>query len=847
MLRSLSERRNGDAVATIPVMRRLVVPLLLLALMVPGRSFAVQVEELPAKYQQWLQLVEYLLTKDEKRSFLELEQDYQRDAFIEEFWASRDPYPSTARNEFRERWEHLAEEAVTRWGSLDDERSRLLLLNGPPDAIIKIDCVDLWPGEVWYYERAENLGTSIALLFYNRYSGGKWVLWQGEDIREVFKFPQPGVSIQRLVNDLACRDDGEEAVQAVFSRAYRAGILGYPMMLAQMYEQPEPPSGEWVNTLRAYSTEVPAGAPELEADLTVQYPGRRQSRTVVQAVVTLPRDEVGRATLADVGSYNLLATGEVIRDDRLFENFRYRFNLPDEEVTGDTIPLVIERALRPGSYRLVLKLEDLNSDKLGRLEAELEVPTLDHPVPPPLPEDPETRRLLEEAQATLSTTDSTLEIVPPRGELITGLVRVDTLVTGSDIDSVVFDLGGKQRLIKHEPPFSVELDMGNTPQLLTLTAIGLDGEGREVARDVMDLNSSPHRFDVTLIEPHKGGEYGDVVRAEARVDVPADQAIDRVEFRVNDELAATIYQPPWVQQLRLPGAGTLSYVSAKAIQPDGNAVEDLVYVNAPDYLEEVDVQFVELYISVLDKEMHPVQGLGQDDFTVLEDGSPQQPIRFDEVRNLPIHAGILLDISASMENRLELAQSAALTFFEQAIQPKDRAALITFNDHPNLTVKFTNELRALAGGLAGLKAERGTALYDSLVFALHYFNGIKGQRALVLLSDGEDEHSRFPFEDSLEYARRAGVAIYSIGLDLEKREARNKLERFSEETGGRAFFIDDARRLPEIYTTIQTELRSRYYLAYQSTNSSDAEAFRTVDVQVDVKGAEAKTLRGYYP
>ncbi|MEZ5332907.1 MAG: GWxTD domain-containing protein [Thermoanaerobaculia bacterium] len=363
-------------------MRRLVVLLLLATLVVPGGSLAVEVEDLPAKYQEWLQLVEYLLTKDEKRSFLELEQDYQRDAFIEEFWASRDPYPSTARNEFRERWEHLAEEAVSRWGTLDDERSRILLLNGPPDAIIPIDCVDLWPGEVWYYERAESLGTSIALLFYDRYSGGKWVLWQGEDIQDVFKFPQPGVDPNRLLYDITCRDEGEEAIQAVFSRAYRAGVLGYPMMLAQMYEQPEPPSGEWVNTLRAYSTEVPEGAPTLPAELTVQYPGRRQSRTVVQAVVTLPRNEVGRATLADVGSYNLLATGEVLHDDRLFENFRYRFNLPDEEVTGDTIPLVIERALRPGSYRLILKLEDLNSQKLGRIVTDLEVPTLDRGAAP---------------------------------------------------------------------------------------------------------------------------------------------------------------------------------------------------------------------------------------------------------------------------------------------------------------------------------------------------------------------------------------------------------------------------------------------------------------------------------
>jgi Ca-activated chloride channel family protein len=568
---------------------------------------------------------------------------------------------------------------------------------------------------------------------------------------------------------------------------------------------------------------------------------------VVQAVITVSREAVGQASLADVGSYNLLATGEVLRDDRLFENFRYRFNLPQEEVTGETIPLIIERALRPGSYRLIVKLEDLNSQKMGRIETLIEVPTLDHPVPAAAPTDPETRRLLEEAQATLSTTDSTIEIVPPRGELVTGLVRVDTLVTGSDIDSVVFDLGGRQRLIKREPPFSVELDMGNTPQLLTLTAIGLDAEDREVARDVIDLNSSPHRFDVTLIEPHPGGDYGEAVRAEARVDVPADQAVDRVEFRINDELAATVFQPPWVQQLRLPGDGRLAYVSAKAIQPDGNAVEDLVYVNAPDHLDEVDVQFVELYISVLDRAKRPILGLTEPELAVLEDGAVQTPIRFDEVRNLPIHAGILLDISASMEDRLELAQRAALAFFENAIQPMDRAALITFNDRPNLAVKFTNELRALAGGLAGLKAERGTALYDSLVFGLHYFNGIKGQRALVLLSDGEDEHSRFPFEDALEYARRAGVAIYTIGLDLAKRDARSKLERFAEETGGRAFFVDDAELLGQIYVTIQTELRSRYYLAYQSTNSSGTDSFRTVSVDVDIQGAEVKTLRGYYP
>jgi Ca-activated chloride channel family protein len=290
-------------------------------------------------------------------------------------------------------------------------------------------------------------------------------------------------------------------------------------------------------------------------------------------------------------------------------------------------------------------------------------------------------------------------------------------------------------------------------------------------------------------------------------------------------------------------------VRAVAYQPDGNFIEDTVFVNAPDYMENLDVQFVELYIAVLDKENRPVLGLHKNDFTIFEDGTLQEPRRFDRVSNLPIHAAILLDVSASMEERLETAQRAALAFFEEAVTPKDRAALMTFNDHPNLAVKFTNELPNLAGGLAGLKAERGTALYDSVVFSLYYFNGIKGQRALIILSDGKDEHSRFTYEDTLEYARRAGVAIYAIGLGLNRKhgDAKKKLNRLAEETGGRGFFIEGPDQLATIYESIQQELRSRYYLAYQSTNTAEDEEFRTIEVEISGSGLEAKTLRGYYP
>jgi Ca-activated chloride channel family protein len=182
------------------------------------------------------------------------------------------------------------------------------------------------------------------------------------------------------------------------------------------------------------------------------------------------------------------------------------------------------------------------------------------------------------------------------------------------------------------------------------------------------------------------------------------------------------------------------------------------------------------------------------------------------------------------------------------IQPRDRGALVTFNDRPTLAVKFTNDLKVLAGGLAGLKAERGTALYDTVVFSLFYFNGVGGQRALVLLSDGKDESSRFTLDQTREYARRAGVAIYTIGLAIDARADRKVLSELAEETGGRVFFIDTATELAGVYETIQKELRSRYLLAYQSSNTTGSRAFRTIEVKVNGKDrVEAKTLRGYYP
>ena len=296
----------------------------------------------------------------------------------------------------------------------------------------------------------------------------------------------------------------------------------------------------------------------------------------------------------------------------------------------------------------------------------------------------------------------------------------------------------------------------------------------------------------------------------------------------------------------LPGE-ELTYVRAVAYLTDDTSVEDLVFINAPDYLDEVDVQVVELYTTVLDAAGRPVLGLEQSDFEVFEDEVKQKIQRFEAVANQPFKAGILFDNSASMRPLLDYARVAALTFFREALTPRDQAAIITFNRLPRLAVAWTNDLRLLGGGLAGVTAEGDTALYDSIMFGLYYLAGVKGQRALLLLSDGKDEASRFDYDETLDYARRAGVAIYVIGLHLEDQGVRSKLSRLADETGGRSFFLSDLTKLTTIYSLIQEELRAQYLLTYQSSQTNADDSFRAITVKLARRDLTPRTLSGYYP
>lgn len=844
------------------------------------------------RHREWLEDVSILITDTERRVFLELKQGYQRDAFIDKFWKVRDPYPQTVRNEFRDRWMERVAETRKIFDRLNGEAQRIALLFGPPTRRTTITCNVLrQPVEIWHYPGGSDVvGGYFTLVFQGLSRRGEGFVRTWTQREGLAVLVSPG-GVRGLLSDARLGqfvvgecDDGQRLLEGLALALDVNDVLERTNLIPEVNE-------EWVLTFRARSTELPEDAALIAGGkVAVSFPGRHQSRTVMQALVSLPEQEAQVAQLGPHRGYHFLVDGEILRQGELFEQFRYRFDLPSQEESGaggggagaEKLPLVVQRYLRPGDYTMVLKVEDTEGKSFFRDEREISVPRVEpRRRPVAVAADGTVRELTDaelasvneaalgslsgvndeaaavavaqaqllEANASISTGDHAVKLRPVPAQLLTGPLRVEASVRGVGVHKVTFLLNDRPVMSKRSPPYSVELNLGEAPRIHTLRAEALDEDGEQLATDELLVNAGPHRFDVRLLEPQSGKRYRSSVRARAEVLVPEGEVLDRVEIFLDETRLATLYQPPFEQPILLPKDMGLAYVRAVAYLVDGGSTEAVQFINAPDFVDEMKVNFVELYTSVLDKKGDFARGLTADQFEVFEEGEKQQIRRFETMDDLPIRAGLVLDTSLSMDTQLDEVEKAAYRFLETVLEPRDRACLITFADEPQLAVRFTNDTSILAGGLSNLVAEGETALYDSIVFALHYFAGLKGKRAIIVLTDGEDSMSHYRYEDAVEFAKRTGASVYVIGLGLSSASAdiRAKLAGITQETGGELFYIDSARNLERVYETIQQDLRSQYLLAYQSSGATEADEYRRVEIKVKEKGLEARSLRGYYP
>ncbi len=817
----------------------------------PG-ALRAAVQEDHARVRSWLQEVDLLITPREREVFQGLKTPADREAFIQRFWQVRDPYPETPRNEARERWEERLAEVRTRWGDLQDDRSRVFLVNGEPSEVFQAHCAGQ-NLQVWTYQPQFQSRFRMTLVFHLA-DRAPARLWRAGD--------RP---------DLSSPDLGDCAADASFAEAAtwirRVGKETYAVVLQRALASPKP--REWVSSFRPAAPEGRARAVRsLPARLDVDFPGRQGEGIVRIRVAPGELPEQVSRMLGD--SREVFVSGRILRGDEMVDSFRYRFEAPATAAAAGAGPLAFERRLGPGRYKLEVQLDAPAADSSFVGERELAVPSVPAaitaaaaaaaaaPAPPAPPAPQASSEVLQspfaEADAALAAPRPGVRILAPEGKLIAGLQRIEARVDraaglpdAEQIERVAFSLDGRPLLTRNRAPYVAEIDLGRTPRSHRLAVEGMNARGEVLARDQLELNAGGQRFAARLVEPQPGRQYRRSLRARVEVEAPADQALDRVELYLGEKRVATLYQPPFSQPLTLPDSGGIGYVRAVAYLADGTATEDTVLLNSSMTPEKMEIRLVELYTHVIDRAGRPVEGFGAGEVRVFEDGVRQSVRRVERVEDAPLRLVTLIDSSASMRPRLEPARQAALQFLRRTLRPRDQAAVITFNRSPHVAVGLTGDLEALENGLSGLMADEDTSLYDSLIFSLQYLGGAPGQRAILLLSDGEDHTSTFGFAEALESARRAGIAVYAIGIDLPKGGPTEQLARLAAETGGRSFFLRGTGDLDRAYQEIERDLRSRYRISYQSSNTKASDAFRVVRVELARPGAEARTISGYYP
>jgi VWFA-related protein len=268
-------------------------------------------------------------------------------------------------------------------------------------------------------------------------------------------------------------------------------------------------------------------------------------------------------------------------------------------------------------------------------------------------------------------------------------------------------------------------------------------------------------------------------------------------------------------------------------------------------VDEVNVVF-----TVTDKRGKFVKDLTQNDFSVLDNNKPAQSIRyFSRETNLPLRVGLLIDASNSVRDRFKFEQEAAIEFLNQIIRPKyDKAFVIGFDTTPEVTQDFTDDTEALSKGVRMLRPGGGTAMYDAIYYAcrdklLSYDKGtLATRRAIILLSDGEDNQSRVSRDEAVEMAQRAEVIIYAISTNTSGMKLRGDkiLEHFAEETGGRAFFPFKIQDVSDAFLQIQDELRSQYSVSYKPADLSPNGQFHSIAILADNKKYKVRARKGYY-
>jgi Ca-activated chloride channel family protein len=269
----------------------------------------------------------------------------------------------------------------------------------------------------------------------------------------------------------------------------------------------------------------------------------------------------------------------------------------------------------------------------------------------------------------------------------------------------------------------------------------------------------------------------------------------------------------------------------------------------------LDVTRVQLLFTVSDKKGRFVTDLGKNDFEISESKQPQSIVEFTAETDLPLRLAILIDTSNSIRDRFKFQQEAATDFINTVLRPhQDKAMIVSFDTAAELVSDLTEDTEQLNRAVRGLRPGGGTALYDAIFFAcrdklMQDQPLFKFRRAMVILSDGEDNQSRWTREQALEMAHKADVVIYSISTNIShiQTDGDKLLKYFADQTGGLAFFPFKAQDLAQSFENIANELRHQYNVLYRPEPLRTDGLYHPVDIKVkNRKDLVVRARHGYY-
>jgi VWFA-related protein len=319
-----------------------------------------------------------------------------------------------------------------------------------------------------------------------------------------------------------------------------------------------------------------------------------------------------------------------------------------------------------------------------------------------------------------------------------------------------------------------------------------------------------------------------------------------------------------------------------AQSPESTAAQTQAADQAPTI--RVDVDLVNILFTVRAKKGGQlIPNLEKNDFQIYEDGKEQTIQHFSRETDLPLTLGLLIDISASQERLIDIERDAAAAFFSSVIRPKDEAFLISFGKSTDLLQDYTSSPKALIAGLRDLRGDgqtpmigrgpipnvntgpiptsgtpKGTLLYDAVYLASdEKLKSEVGRKALVLITDGDDQGSTYDIRTAIEAAQRSDAIIYSIyyvdrafyaqgGMWIGGGGGEHELKRMSGETGGHVYTVDNKHPLNEIFRQLQEELRNQYSIGYRSSNPNRDGSFRHIEIKVGNKDYRVQARSGYY-